>query len=70
MGVCAYAPVNEDRNDETRKSRLKGSAIVWVMGKTGLIKYIWVCAGAPVYEEKKGRRYERVKVERLLVQCG
>ncbi len=38
----------------------KGSRVVWVKGKVGLVKYAWVCIYAPVNVTKKGLRERKV----------
>ncbi len=61
----------------------KGSRIVWVKGKVGLIKYAWVCIYAPVnVQSKRGLREREVfwedvntclkdfETERKLVMMG
>jgi len=46
-----------------------GTRIVWIMGKIGLVKYVWVCVYAPVNAKTKKGRDERNEFWKDLNDC-
>ena len=47
----------------------KGSRIVWLTGKVGIVKYAWICVYAPVNVKTKKGRCEMRKFWDELSEC-